>query len=599
MISFFKDFSKFVQIFKVYIGKKLYIIFFLSALSGFAESFGILMVMPLLANLGGSFIQTDAYAKISSVSNQILSLIGLENSVTGLLLLIGFFFIAKGILSFLVLGLNARLCSNLLRDLKWSLYSKYNLMSYQYYVYRSTGYFINAIGQVGALVSGVTHLNQLLINCIYAFIYIFMAFAVALEFGFLALVAGAILFLFFRSLNNKVRILSRLQADESASLDHLLIQALHSFKYMRSTDQSAKISSRIYVLLSSISSAKLKTDLATFFTQSIREPLSIVLIVIIMLIQLEIFNQPIAPIFVAILFFHRALGALLGVQSAWQDLLSGTGGIEFVHNEFMNQEIEQEKNGNLKVNDLLGGIEFQDVHFSYGRDSMAVLHGISFNIPPKTSIALVGGSGAGKSTMVDMLTLMLKPTQGQIKINGIDSNKIDLSSWRSQIGYVGQDTILFDDTLFNNISLWEKNSDIFCVVDRVRQAAKQAHLLDFIESLPDGFDTQIGDRGLKLSGGQRQRLSIARELFRSPKFLILDEATSSLDSESEKEVQNSIDELKGKISILMIAHRLSTIRNVDCIYVIDQGKVVERGSFYELKAKNNSRFSKLVSLQRL
>lgn len=557
------------------------------------------MVLPLLANLGGGFVQSDAYVKITTVSNQILSLIGLENSTIGLLLLIGFFFVAKGILSFSVLGLNARLCSNLLRDLKWSLYSKYNTMSYQYYVYRSTGYFINAIGQVGALVSGVTHLNQLLINSIYAFIYIFMAFVVAMEFGFMALVAGAILFFLFRNLNNKIRILSRSQANESASLDHLLIQSLHSFKYMRSTDQSLKISSRIYTLLRSISNAKLKTDLATFFTQSIREPLSIVLIVVIMLIQLEIFQQPIAPIFIAILFFHRALGALLGIQSAWQDLLSGTGGIEFVHNEFVNQKIEKEKNGTIIVNDLLGGVEFEDVYFSYNGDSMGVLHGISFKIPPKTSIALVGASGAGKSTIVDMLTLMLKPTLGQIKIDGFDSDDIDLSSWRSQIGYVGQETILFDDSIFNNISLWEKNLDLDHLQNKVHRAARQAHLSDFIESLPDGFDTQIGDRGLKLSGGQRQRLSIARELFRSPKFLILDEATSSLDSESEKEVQNSIDELKGKISVLMIAHRLSTIQNVDCIYVIEQGKVVERGSFNELKTQDSSRFSKLVSLQKL
>ena len=169
---------------------------------------------------------------------------------------------------------------------------------------------------------------------------------------------------------------------------------------------------------------------------------------------------------------------------------------------------------------------------------------------------------------------------------------------RNQIGYVSQDTLIFDDTISNNISMWggDMSKDLK-LRTRIENAAKKANILDFINSLPDGFNTKVGDRGVLLSGGQKQRIFIARELFRQPKILILDEATSSLDSESEKSIQESIESLKGEITVVIIAHRLSTIKNVDKIYLLENGKIVESGKYSELKNNINSKFSKLVNLQ--
>ena len=195
---------------------------------------------------------------------------------------------------------------------------------------------------------------------------------------------------------------------------------------------------------------------------------------------------------------------------------------------------------------------------------------------------------------------MLEPSSGRLVIDNIPSQSIQLDSWRSQIGYVSQYTIVFDDSIANNISLWgdqfDSKSDI---LSEIKIAAKKAHLHDFIVSLPSGYETLVGERGVKLSGGQRQRLFIARELFRRPNVMILDEATSALDSESERAIQASIDEMKGKITLILIAHRLSTIKNVDIIHVISKGKIVESGSFQELTEKPDSLFGKMVEMQKI
>jgi subfamily B ATP-binding cassette protein MsbA len=215
-------------------------------------------------------------------------------------------------------------------------------------------------------------------------------------------------------------------------------------------------------------------------------------------------------------------------------------------------------------------------------------------------VAFVGESGAGKSTLVDILTLMLKPRAGEVRIDGVPGDQIHLPSWRAQIGYVSQETVVFDDTIANNICMWVGNpAKDEALMARIREAARRAHIHHHIETLPAGYHTVVGDRGIRLSGGQRQRLFIARELFRKPNLLILDEATSALDTDSERHIQESIDALKGEITVVIIAHRLSTIRNVDHVYVFDQGRLVEDGPFARLRDREDSKFGRLVAAQAL
>ncbi len=222
-------------------------------------------------------------------------------------------------------------------------------------------------------------------------------------------------------------------------------------------------------------------------------------------------------------------------------------------------------------------ISFRNVSFAY-REGIEVLHRVSFNIDNGKVLAIAGPSGAGKSTLVDLIPRFYYPNDGDICLDNTPISWFDLKEWRKQIGMVTQETILFHDTIYNNLTYG--SSDIS--MDMVIEAAKTANALDFIQEMPQGFDTIIGERGVLLSGGQKQRLAIARALIKDPPILILDEATSALDSESEYLVQEAIERLIRKRTTFVIAHRLSTIQHADLIIVLDKGKIVQTGTHGEL-----------------
>ncbi len=252
---------------------------------------------------------------------------------------------------------------------------------------------------------------------------------------------------------------------------------------------------------------------------------------------------------------------------------------------------EPEKPKSLKgFNDR---ICFNDICFRY-EDGHEVLHHVSFEIPKGKNIAIVGASGAGKSTLVDLIPRFYDPSSGNVSIDGIDIRDVSTRELRSLMGNVNQDPILFNDTIFNNIAFGVKNAGL----PEVMAAARIANAHDFIMEKPEGYDTYIGDRGVKLSGGERQRLSIARAILKNPPILILDEATASLDTKSERIVQDALDNLMSNRTTISIAHRLSTIRKADEILVMDGGRIVERGRHDELIALNGY-YKKLYEMQAL
>lgn len=236
-------------------------------------------------------------------------------------------------------------------------------------------------------------------------------------------------------------------------------------------------------------------------------------------------------------------------------------------------------------------IEFRDVHFSYD-ETREIIHGVSFEVRKGETVALVGPSGGGKSTLSELMERFYDVNSGDILFDGVSIRAFKQDSLRSAMSLVSQETVLFNDTVKSNIALGRRDA----TDEEIVEACKVANAHNFIMESPDGYDTNIGDRGAKLSGGQRQRLSIARAVLKNPEFLILDEATSALDTESEKLVQDALTKLlKGRTSVV-IAHRLSTIMNADRIFVIDEGRIVEEGKHDELLAKGGV-YAKLVELQ--
>ena len=241
---------------------------------------------------------------------------------------------------------------------------------------------------------------------------------------------------------------------------------------------------------------------------------------------------------------------------------------------------------------LKGGVvRFEDVHFGYDADRK-ILHGVSFDIPAGHNVAVVGTSGAGKSTLARLLFRFYDVTGGRVSIDGQDIRSVTQHSLRAAIGIVPQDTVLFNDSIYYNIAYGRPEASR----EEIVEAARAAHILHFIESLPKGWETTVGERGLKLSGGEKQRVAIARTLLKNPAILILDEATSALDTTTEKIIQAELKEIAKSRTTLTIAHRLSTIIDADQILVMEQGEVVERGSHRELLAQNGV-YARLWAMQ--
>jgi subfamily B ATP-binding cassette protein MsbA len=245
----------------------------------------------------------------------------------------------------------------------------------------------------------------------------------------------------------------------------------------------------------------------------------------------------------------------------------------------------------VRIERVEGRLSFEGVTFSYG-DNPA-LRGISLEVPAGQVVALVGPSGAGKTTFASLVPRFYDPTVGRIALDGVDLRDLRLKDLRDHITIVPQEAVLFAGTIFENIKLGRMNA----TDDEVREAARQAHAHDFILGLPQGYDTQVGERGAQLSGGQKQRISIARAFLKNAPVLILDEATSALDSEAESRIQEELADLTKGRTTFIIAHRFSTIRIADRILVFDGGKIVGDGTFQELEA-NDALFRNLLEMQR-
>ena len=245
---------------------------------------------------------------------------------------------------------------------------------------------------------------------------------------------------------------------------------------------------------------------------------------------------------------------------------------------------------NFKFDSLL---EFKNIDFSYDDSGEKVLNDLNLMIKKGETVGLIGHSGSGKTTIVDLLLRFFNPVAGSIAADGVDISEINLKQWRKNIGYVSQDIFLLNDTIANNIRFYDESisgGDIL-------KAAKLANIYDFIIQQPEKFDTLVGERGLKLSAGQRQRIVLARALSRNPKLLVLDEATSALDNESEVAIKHALDGLKGKVTMLIVAHRLSTIEDSDKLVVLEGGRIIEEGRPQDLLENKNSYFYKMYNIR--
>jgi ATP-binding cassette, subfamily B, bacterial MsbA len=320
---------------------------------------------------------------------------------------------------------------------------------------------------------------------------------------------------------------------------------------------------------------------------------ALILIVILGRVFLENEIQALSAVLLTYLFvLFRTLPLISQLNGARSQYANSSASVDVVKDFLRRDNKSFMKNGMVPFSGMREGIRFNSISFGYpGRDNL-VLKGVNLYLPRGTTLALVGASGAGKSTMADLLPRFYDPLEGSITIDGRDLRDFDLKTLRRSMGIVSQDTFLFNATVRDNIAYgWENVPE-----EKIIEATKRANAYEFIVRMPEGFDTKIGDRGVLLSGGQRQRLAIARALLQNPEILILDEATSALDTVSERLVQAAIDDLSRDRTTLVIAHRLSTVQKAHQIAVMDQGQVVELGSHEELLTKGGY-YARLCAMQ--
>ena len=332
----------------------------------------------------------------------------------------------------------------------------------------------------------------------------------------------------------------------------------------------------------------IRQSLASTLGSSFFQPSAVVLVALLFLLT---YHDPSFNIisFAASLYLIQKIFAYL--ESGQNSMQSIGALLPYVRNIEMfkrNLDAHRESTEGKKSFVLDKELVFKDVSFSYD-EGKSVLDGVNFSVHAGETVGLIGPSGAGKTSIADLLLRLFKPSAGTVFLDGIPSDSIALEEWRPHIGYVSQDVFLLNDTIEENIRFYNR----VLTTEDIENAAKQANIYDFVMGLPEGFNTTTGDRGVMLSGGQRQRIALARALASRPTFLMLDEATSALDHESERLIHESIRALHGKVTVLIIAHRPSTVAEADTILVLSHGKIVERGTPEELLQDHNSYYYKM------
>jgi len=577
-----------------YAGSKIYVLLLLFLLGGLSESIGVSMLLPVL-NIDKAVSDQDQYTK---TIYSFLESIGINTSLFALLMLLLIAFSFKGAFVFLQRTFAAYIRYNLIKDIRMDFCNKYKGMKYSYYTNTSIGYLNNIITtEINRGVSALNKYTVVIGSLILILIYISFAFIIDYKVTFVVLFLSLLVFALMRGLSRLSRKISLLVSETNAQIQSLLIQTIYNYKYIKATDSFTHLFKHLFARINKNYVYCFKNSVLTAIPSSIIEPISILLISGLVFYCVGFQGKSMAEIFVIVIFFYKAFNYVFAFQSNWQKFNASLGGLEVMSKAERTLNNNVEKIGNHQINVFNKAVELRNVNFSYG--SKQVLFDVNLEIQKNKSIGIVGESGAGKTTLFDIITGLLIPQSGQISIDGINYTELELSSLRNILGYVTQEPVIFNDSISNNISFWEcdRQEDIY--KKKIKDAVVLANCERFINETEKGNDTVIGDKGVKLSGGQRQRIAIARELFKEPDIMIFDEATSSLDTESELLIQQSINSLKGERTVVIIAHRLSTLRNCDYIYVLEEGRIVEKGSFDELYEDTNSSFYRMCLAQNL
>ncbi|MFA4991322.1 MAG: ABC transporter ATP-binding protein [Candidatus Omnitrophota bacterium] len=511
------------------------------------------------------------------------------------------FFIKEAFLFFQTYFMN-RLGQSILKDVRGAIYKKLLALSSDFYSHVKTGELVSRITfDVGVIVNSVTEgLTDLLFQPIQIIIYLVILIWIKVYFSIswgLILVTAVIFPLITYPvirIGERLRKISTSTQESMSDINSILYETIYGIGIVKSFSAE----DHQFNKFSSANLRYFKMNLKSVKRLAIISPLGEFVGLFCTAMVLWFGGKEVVEGRLSAGAFIAFLAALLSIIKPFKRLsrvyginLQAMSAITRVFKILDKEILIKDKPGAVQMAGFNDAIEFKDINFSYDKKH-PVLNGVNVRISKGQVLAIVGLSGAGKTSLVSLLPRFYDPDKGAVTIDGMDIRDLDLKSLREKIGIVSQETILFNDSIRNNIAFGRPDADINDVI----AAAKAASAHDFIMRLGQGYDSFIGDRGLKLSGGEKQRIAIARALFKDPPILILDEATSQLDTESEKLVQAAIDRLMTHRTVLVIAHRLSTVEHADNIIVFEAGRIAETGTHSQLLEKSGL-YKRLYELQ--
>lgn len=587
--KYFSSFAYFYMILR----SRLLVVILLSILIAFLDSIGLTMFLPLLqmSDSEGGGIDMGNLQFITDA----IQWSGVELTIPKTLLLLVCVFLLKGFVLYKANIYKVKTQQILTKNVRMSMVNKFPVFRYNQFVQTDIGKIQNIfLGEVGRLAATYKNYISMMQGLVMIVVYMIFSFLIDWQFALMVCVGGIMSNLVFNKINKLTKEKSKDISKVGNQFAGVLIQYIQNFKYLKATGKILQYGKTIETSIDNVQHTNLQMAVLNTKVSSFREPMLVCIVALVILFQITLFDTKISAILISLLIFYRALTSVVMVQSNYNDTLANQGAIDNITGFIKEISLHKEKIGLQTFTGFNQSIKLDNIVFKY--DDTVVLNGITLEIPKNKTVAFVGESGSGKTTLVNILTRLLHTNRGSFKIDDQDISDFNQFTYQNKIGYISQESVIFNDTIFNNVTFWDEPSSENII--KFEEALKKSSIFEFVDSLKHKENTRLGNNGINLSGGQRQRISIARELYKNVEILILDEATSALDSETELEIKESIDRLKGKTTIIIIAHRLSTIKNADVVYLLDKGIIIGEGSFDKL-TESSERFKKMVELQEL
>ncbi len=546
------------------------------------EAVSLLILVPLLG-LVGLDVGQGSLGQIDVLVSGFFSYLGLQPTLVLVLILYVIVISVSALLTRYQTLQTSQIQYQFANHLRQRLYNAITNSNWLFFSRMKSSSLAHALtNEIDRISTGTGQFLTFIASIMILVVYIIFALELAGLFTGVIFAVGIVILLVLRRLASRSRTSGEDITTNTRDLYYSILQHLDGMKTIKSfgmqdenkkvfNKQSNQVAGNYLQAIRSYVDVKLLFDVGT-----------VIVLALMVFILIEVVKLPTASLFLLIYLFVRMIPQFSTVQRAYQyfiNMLPAFGNVSSLEEQFLgNSESKEKDNGSVEFK---VSIKLENVSFSYEDEEHFTLDNLNLEIPAGKTIALAGPSGAGKSTVADLVMGLISPDQGKVTVDGKPITHSSVASWRNRIGYVAQETFLFNETIRFNLKLASPDAG----EDDLKEAIRMAAADGFVSKLPEGMDTVIGDRGVRLSGGERQRLALARALLRKPSILIMDEATSNLDSDNEEKILKAIDDIHGEITILMIAHRISTIKNADRIYLVNQGKIQESGSWDELLEK--------------